>query len=229
MDGFILINKPTGPTSHDIVEDFRAISGISEVGHAGTLDPFAEGLLILLVGAFTKKSENFLKLPKTYEAVLRLGFESDSDDITGKIVETREFAIPLREDVEGALEKFRGKISQIPPKFSAIKRGGKKAYELARKGIDPDLLPREVEVFKIETAWYKFPLLSLELEVSSGTYIRAIARDLGKMLQTGAFLTQLKRTSVGGYLLEDAVDIRKLNSGNWRSFIKTSPLPEKKW
>ncbi|MBI4059549.1 tRNA pseudouridine(55) synthase TruB [Candidatus Giovannonibacteria bacterium] len=225
MDGFILLNKPSGPTSHDVVQELRVMSGISQIGHAGTLDPLAEGLLILLVGNFTKKSFLFAKLSKEYRATLRLGLESDSHDAEGEVSPTREFVIPLREDVESALEKFRGKMKQVPPQFSAVKSRGRKAYKEARAGREVKLEPRTVVISKLETVWYKFPILTLDIACSSGTYIRSIARDLGEALGTGAILTHLRRTQVGPYRIEKAADFTEINSKSWMNFLKVEPLP----
>ena len=219
MDGYLLLNKPSGPTSHDMVEEFRALSGMAQVGHAGTLDPLAEGLLILLLGEFTKKSQSFMKLPKEYRTTLRLGLEADSHDAEGEISLKREFAVPLREDIEAALEKFRGVIKQIPSQFSAVKSKGRKAYEAARAGEKVELEAREILITKLETVWYKFPLLTLEVACGSGTYIRSLARDLGKVLGTGAILTHLRREAIGPYRLKDAVEFTKLNSKNWRESV----------
>ena len=189
------------------------------------MDPLAEGLLILLVGDFTKKSLIFTKLSKEYRATLRLGLESDSHDVEGEIKPKKEFAIPLREDVEAALEKFRGKIKQIPPRFSAVKVRGRKAYEEARAGREIKLEPRVVTIFKLETIWYKFPLLTLDILCSSGTYIRSLGRDLGNILGTGAILTHLRRTRIGPYGIEEAVDFKKVNSKNWTKVLRLAPLP----
>ncbi len=220
-DGYLLINKPSGPTSHDVVEELRVISGISQIGHAGTLDPLAEGLLILLVGDFTKKSLMFMKLSKEYRATLRLGLESDSHDVEGEIRPKKEFAIPLREDIESALEKFRGEIKQVPPQFSAVKVRGRKAYEEARAGREVKLEPRIVTISRMETVWYKFPLLTLDIACSSGTYIRSLARDLGDILGTGAILTHLRRTRIGPYGINEAADFKEINSNNWTKVLRS--------
>ena len=219
--GYLLVNKPSGPTSHDVVQELRTISEISEIGHAGTLDPLAEGLLIILVGSFTKKSKEFTQLPKEYQTTLRLGLESDSHDIAGQVDFKKEYAIPSREEIESALEKFRGKIKQVPPQFSAVKKGGRKAYQEARAGREMELAPREVFITKLETVWYKFPLLTLYLVCSSGTYVRALARDLGKILGTGAVVVSLRRLAIGPYRLTAAVDLAEISSENFQRLLKT--------
>lgn len=193
---------------------------MQQVGHAGTLDPLAEGLLIVLVGEWTKKSMQFMKLPKEYTATLRLGLESDTCDIDGSIQEKKEFAIPPREDVESVLEKFRGKIKQIPPKFSAIKVKGVRAYEAARRNEEIELEAREVTINSLDVVWYRFPILTISVSSSSGTYIRALARDIGWELGTGAVISHLRREAIGEYNLRDAVKMRDINSKNIENFIK---------
>jgi len=217
--GFLLVNKPVGPTSHDVVDELRTITGIQKIGHAGTLDPFAEGLLILLIGNYTKKQEEFLGLPKKYEAVLRLGIESDTQDVEGDLRSNNIDSIPLREEVEDVLDKFKGKISQMPPKFSAVKVGGRKSYEAARKGEELPLEAREIEIYKMRVIWYKYPILNIEVECSKGTYLRAIARDVGRSLHTGAILTSLRRTGIGKYSLDDSIKLSDISSANWEDQI----------
>jgi len=209
----LLVNKPPGPTSHDIVDDVRKITGESRVGHTGTLDPFAEGLLIVLVGReATKRQAEFLKLDKEYIATLRFGAETDTDDITGSslsFARDRGQKITIN-DTKRVIQKFIGEISQIPPAYSAIKIKGKKAYELARKGEKPKLEPRKINIYNIKILNYEWPLLELTVQCSSGTYIRALARDIGRDLGCGAYLEKLIRTKIGKYSLTDAVTIDAL-------------------
>jgi len=213
MQNILLINKPPGPTSHDIVDDVRKITGESRVGHTGTLDPFAEGLLIVLVGReATKRQAEFLKLDKEYIATLRFGAETDTDDITGSslsFARDRGQKITIN-DTKRVIQKFIGEISQIPPAYSAIKIKGKKAYELARKGEKPKLEPRKINIYNIKILNYEWPLLELTVQCSSGTYIRALARDIGRDLGCGAYLEKLIRTKIGKYSLTDAVTIDAL-------------------
>ncbi|MEX0877616.1 MAG: tRNA pseudouridine(55) synthase TruB, partial [Candidatus Spechtbacterales bacterium] len=214
----LLINKPPGPTSHDIVDEVRKITGIKKVGHAGTLDPFAEGLLIVLVGREeTKKQAEFMALNKVYEAMLTLGAETDTFDITGKIQETRykiqtnsKLQIPNIEDIKETLKNFEGEQDQMPPIYSAKKIKGKKAYELARKGEVPELKPKRVKIYEIKILNYNYPELKIKTKVSSGTYIRALARDIGRELGVGAYVSELRRTEIGKYKLEDAQTIEGL-------------------
>jgi tRNA pseudouridine55 synthase len=195
------------------VDDVRKITGESRVGHTGTLDPFAEGLLIVLVGReATKRQAEFLKLDKEYIATLRFGAETDTDDITGSslsFARDRGQKITIN-DTKRVIQKFIGEISQIPPAYSAIKIKGKKAYELARKGEKPKLEPRKINIYNIKILNYEWPLLELTVQCSSGTYIRALARDIGRDLGCGAYLEKLIRTKIGKYSLTDAVTIDAL-------------------
>jgi tRNA pseudouridine55 synthase len=218
--GFILINKPAGITSHDVVDKLREITKIKKIGHAGTLDPFATGLLILGIGReFTKKLSVFQKKDKEYIATLRLGAESDTFDIEGKIVEKKVEKIPERKEIEEVLKSFLGEIEQIPPAFSAKKIKGKKLYELARKGIKIKPKPQKVKIYEISILEYKFPYLKIKVKCSSGTYIRSLANDIGKKLGCGAYVEELMRTKIGEFSIENAVELSKLTPQNWKSFL----------
>lgn len=219
---FLLIDKPKGLTSFDVVAKLREITGEKKIGHSGTLDPLATGLLIVGVGKdSTKKLSYFLKEDKEYEALIVLGEERDTDDILGKRRDiVFENKTPLKEDLLDALNSFLGKIEQIPPSFSAIKISGKKAYELARVGKESSLKPKKVVVYSIELLDYKYPELLIHCRVSSGTYIRSIARDLGRVLKTGAYVKELRRIAIGKNRVSEAVTLDKINSYNWKSFAK---------
>ncbi len=205
--GIYLIHKPRGRSSFSIVAQVRRLSGIKKVGHAGTLDPEAEGLLIILVGKeFTKKSDEFLKLPKTYEFQLKLGETSSTGDAEGektKVSSTK----PTKQAILGVLQAFTGQINQIPPKYSAIKIDGERAYKRARKGEDVVIEPRKVTISRLELLHYSYPNLGLIADVSSGTYIRSLGEDIGKALQTGAYCKDIKRTQIGRYNLSDAITL----------------------
>lgn len=208
-DQIILVDKPAGISSFGIVAKIRRelkeeFGHKIKVGHTGTLDPFATGLLILLSGKMTKKSNEFLKLDKIYEADLKLGFTSTTGDPEGEIQQYSDNLCPKRETVESVLHSFTGKITQTPPRFSAIKINGERAYRLARKGADFEIPSREVEIYSIEILDYSYPTLKIRCHVSSGTYIRTLAEDIGKKLGTGAYLTALRRTKIGDYHIEDA-------------------------
>ncbi len=182
-----------------------------KTGHGGTLDPNATGLLIIGTGNDTKKLGEITKnTTKTYEAEVFLGETRDTEDVEGKITSKNEDIIPTMDQVNTVIMSFIGEIEQIPPTFSAIKHNGKKAYELARKGIEQKMEPRKVTIYKIDLISYKYPVLKFSCEVSSGTYIRSLARDIGEKLSTGAYLNELRRTQVGEYLVQKAVNLSEL-------------------
>jgi len=213
-DGILLVDKPVGWTSFDVVAKIRGQirreyqeKGIKptkrqlKVGHAGTLDPFATGLLVILLGDATKKATEFLKLDKVYEATIRLGQTSTTGDPEGEItdVSTRQ---PSQVEVEEALNKFVGEITQTPPIFSAIKVNGQRAYKLAHKGEEVEIPPRQVTIYSIELLDYAYPELNIRTHVSSGTYIRTLAEDIGVKLGVGAYCSNLRRTAINSFTLE---------------------------
>ncbi len=209
----LLIDKPKGMTSHDVVERVREITREKKVGHGGTLDPNATGLLVVGVGReSTKKLGEIAKnTRKTYEAEIFLGEERDTDDSEGIVIsKARHVLVPSKNEIEDILYSFIGNQEQVPPKYSAIRISGKKAYELARKGKRVKLKPRTISICKLKLLRYKYPLLSIEVEVSSGTYIRSLARDIGRKLGMGAYLKELRRLQVGKYAVSDAVTLEKL-------------------
>ena len=212
MVGFLLVDKPSGPTSHDVVDMIRKATGIRKVGHAGTLDPFATGLLIMAIGKATKKIQQFVGLDKTYEAELRLGATSDTMDRTGKITTTgSDPKVPRLAEVEKILEGFRGEIMQTPPMYSAKKIGGKKLYELARQGKTVERQARKIMIHGLTMLEYEWPTLKLRISVSSGTYIRSLAHDIGEALGCGAYLVELRRTAIAQYRIEEAIKTDKLD------------------
>lgn len=182
------------------------------VGHSGTLDPFATGLLILLIGKYTKKSDEFLKLDKTYEATLCLGKASTTGDPEGEITSVNDIK-PTQEQIISVLNTFIGQNLQTPPIFSAIKIDGKRAYKLARAGKTPKMEPRKVEIYSIELVGYKYPELKIKTKVSSGTYIRSLAVDIGEALRTQAYLTNLKRTQIAAYDLSGSISPEEVTAG----------------
>lgn len=202
---FLLIDKPKGITSHDVVYAVRRKTGEKRVGHAGTLDPMATGLLIVGVGReFTKQLGELTKnTNKTYEAEITLGETSDTDDAEGNLNQVSD-KMPKEIDVKNIVKSFEGEQQQVPPIYSAIKLQGKKAYELARKGKAPKLESRSITIHSIKVTDYKYPKLFLICEVSSGTYIRSIARDIGEKLGTGGYLSALRRTKIGNYDVKNA-------------------------
>ena len=212
--GALLVDKPTGPTSHDVVNWARRSLGVRRIGHTGTLDPFASGLLVLLVGPVTRLAEYLSTLPKKYEASARLGIRTDTHDTQGKTVSIQDFRVELnREQVEAELATFEGCGQQVPPQFSAKKVGGERAYRRARRGDTVRLPPVDVEIFEIRMTDFAPPEIGFAMACSSGTYVRAIARDLGDRLGVGAHLTALRRTAVGGFSVDRAVPGDLLREG----------------
>jgi len=217
--GYININKPAGPTSHDIVDHLRRITGIKKIGHAGTLDPFARGVLILGISReATRNISKFVKLNKEYIAQIYLGAISDTYDRTGKIIKRECGALNL-ENIKNTLQSFKGKQKQIPPMFSAKKIKGKKLYELARQGKEIKREPENIEIYSIKTVSFAWPVLEIKVKCSSGTYIRSLASDIGEKLGCGAYLKKLTRTAIGNYNISDSVPLSSLNSDNWQSFL----------
>ena len=218
--GFMLINKPSGPTSHDIIDKLRRITGIKKIGHAGTLDPFARGLLIVAVGReATREINKFVKLDKVYAAKLKLGVISNTHDNTGNIQKTENRKQKTENQILTNLNRFKGKQKQVPPMFSAKKIKGKKLYQLARQGKTIEREAVDIEIFDIKLLDYKWPVLKIKAHVSSGTYIRALARDIGQALGCGALLDRLERTAIGKHKLTQAVKLSDLNSKNWPELL----------
>ena len=227
LDGILLIDKPTNMTSFGVVARIRrVISDLNrerslaqgqslaqipkriKVGHAGTLDPFASGLLIVLVGKATKCANSLLKLDKTYEATICLGQRSTTGDPEGEITATPQVVPPTPEEVMRVCAGFTGVIKQRVPQFSAVKIKGRRAYELARKGIEIEMPTREVEIYELKVLDYRWPELKIRCKVSSGTYIRALGEDIGEDLGVGGYLTTLRRTEVGEYNIAQAYSLR---------------------
>ncbi len=211
MDGMILIDKPANMTSFGVVARVRRkltekAGKKVKVGHTGTLDPFATGLMILLVGKACKQAGKFSKLDKTYEATIVLGETSTTGDPEGEISHASR-VVPTEEDIKKALKHFTGFIMQTPPAFSAIKIDGQRAYKLARDGKKVDMPQREVTIYKLELVDYTYPKLKIRTHVSSGTYIRTLAEDIGKVLKTGAYCQELRRTTVGEWQVNEAVTL----------------------
>jgi tRNA pseudouridine55 synthase len=203
--GILLVNKPKGKTSFSLVAMLRRILKVKKIGHAGTLDPFATGVMVMLIGKqYTRMSDQFLCQDKEYIAKVHLGVTTDTYDIEGQILETSNF-IPSLENVKNAIEKFQGFILQVPPMFSAKKVKGKKLYELARNGITIERSAREVHV-KISMLSYEYPHLDIHVSCSKGTYIRSLAYDIGQHLGCGAHLAALQRTRSGSFILEKCID-----------------------
>lgn len=217
MDGIFLIDKPPRWTSFDVVARIRGQikreTGLKKpkVGHTGTLDPLATGLLIIVVGSYCKRAEEFSKLDKVYEVTVKLGETSTTGDEEGQKSKISD-STPTREALEAVLEGFRGEIMQIPPIYSAIKVNGQRAYKLAREGKEVKLDPRPVTIYSITDVEYSYPEVKFTTKVSSGTYIRSLAEDIGNELGTGAYMSGLRRTEVGRFSIADALKPDRIGS-----------------
>lgn len=204
--GVFAINKPLGITSHDVISQVRRITGEKRVGHAGTLDPLASGVLIVAVGReYTKQLDTLMTGEKEYIAEVRLGMMSTTDDEEGEKIEHDFELIPTREQIEQILQEWVGKKDQIPPIYSAIKIKGMPAHRRVRKGQDVELAARPIQIFSIEIKDYQWPVLKIKVVCGKGVYIRSLARDIGKELGVGGYLKSLIRTRVGDYKLEESI------------------------
>lgn len=212
MFGFLSVYKPVGKTSHDVVAYFRKLLKIKKIGHTGTLDPFAEGVLPICIGNSTRLIE-YLPDDKAYLAFVQFGKATDSYDIEGNVIFQSDKKV-AKEDVEQALKKFEGDIEQLPPIYSAIKVNGKKLYEYAREGKSVEIKPRKVTIYKIELKNFDYDnqVAQVYVECSKGTYIRSIANDLGQVLGCGGYLTRLIRTKAGKFLLENSKKMEDFSS-----------------
>ncbi|MDJ0735640.1 MAG: tRNA pseudouridine(55) synthase TruB [Nostocaceae cyanobacterium] len=214
MHGFLNLNKPFGWTSHDCVAKTRKLLHLKRVGHAGTLDPAATGVLPIALGKATRLLQ-YLNSDKAYKATIRLGVQTTTDDLQGEIITQQPVTEITLEAVKTAIQQFQGKISQIPPSYSAIQVGGKRLYELARKGEIVSAPVRTVEIFQIDILNWRegdFPELDVAITCGAGTYIRAIARDLGIILETGGTLAVLQRISSSGFDLKDSLTLEQLQA-----------------
>jgi tRNA pseudouridine55 synthase len=208
VHGLLVVDKPAGITSRDVVDRAGAwFPHGSRLGHTGTLDPLATGVLVLCIGNATRLAEYVQRMPKTYRAGIVLGGRSDTDDADGTIRAMPLGSAPILEQVHAELRSFEGTISQVPPAFSAAKVTGRRAYALARQGAEVQLTARQVTVHAIELLHYTFPLLELDVRCSKGTYIRSLARDLGEKLGCGGYIQTLRRTRVGGFDVSAAVSL----------------------
>ena len=206
MDGILNLDKPAGPSSAAVLNRLkRLLPRGTKVGHAGTLDPFATGVLLVLVGRATKSCERLMDQPKRYDAAIRLGATTATDDPESVAVPWPGAVPPTADAVAAVLPRFVGRVLQRPPAFSAMKVGGRRAYALARGGAEVVLPPREVNVYGIEVLSYEWPTLRLRVDCGRGTYVRAIARDVGETLGVGGHLSELRRTRVGPFDASDAV------------------------
>lgn len=214
QDGIILVDKPAGMTSFGVVARIRRVLSKEQgkkvkVGHTGTLDPFATGLMIIVVGKECKNASTYSKLDKTYEATIRLGQTSTTGDPEGEIIDISG-KIPTQDEVMAAIEKFRGEITQRPPIYSAIKINGERAYRLAREGKPVEIPTRQVTIFELELIDYSYPELKIRTHVSSGTYIRSLAEDIGNELGIGGYCTSLRRISISNWDINQSKSLASL-------------------
>ncbi|WP_299025048.1 tRNA pseudouridine(55) synthase TruB [uncultured Thermanaerothrix sp.] len=222
ISGVLVVDKPVGLTSHDVVQIIRKGTNIRRAGHTGTLDPRASGVLVVLIGPAVRLSEYVSASDKRYQAVIRLGETTDTYDSEGRVVSTSPVEITEEQFAE-VLQQFVGEIEQVPPPYSAVKVQGRRAYEMAREGEEVDLQPRKIKVYSLELLEWAPPEAVIDIHCSSGTYIRSLANDLGKVLGCGAHLVGLRRTRSGRFTLRDAVPLRKLReafeNGTWYQYL----------
>lgn len=223
VSGVLVVDKPIGLTSHDVVQIIRRGTGIRRAGHTGTLDPRASGVLVILVGPAVRLSEFVSASDKRYQATIRLGSSTDTYDGDGQITSTSEIGDITEDQFDEVLQTFVGEMEQVPPPYSAVKVKGRKAYEMTRQGEDVELEPRTVHVYSLEILEWAPPEAVVDVYCSSGTYVRSLANDLGKALGTGAHLVGLRRTKSGRFTLRDAVQLRRLqesfDAGDWYRFL----------
>ena len=210
-DGILVVNKNEGPTSHDIVNSVRKLYHTKKVGHTGTLDPMATGVLVVLVGRAAKAAEYLVSDEKRYRATLRLGISTVTEDITGTVIKTHDGTMPSSEEVITVCKSFLGKSEQIPPMYSAIKIGGKKLVDLARKGEEVERAARPIEIFSIDCTPTSETDYTLDVHCSSGTYIRTLCRDIGEKLGVGGTMASLCRTETGGFSLSESMRADELS------------------
>lgn len=224
-DGLLVIDKPAGLTSHDVVQRVRKVLGIRRVGHGGTLDPDATGVLLVATGQATRFFPFLSKEDKVYEGRVRLGFATDTYDASGRPVSEERLDVPSRAELSSAMKALEGEILQVPPRYSAKKLGGRPVYRLARADEDFTLEPVKVTVKRFALRDYQPPFVDFEAECSAGTYIRSLAHDLGRRLGCGAHLAVLRRTSVGAYGLADAIPLAALEEAAARGEAARLILP----
>lgn len=222
VEGLLNVDKPTGLTSHDVVNHIRRLSGVRRVGHAGTLDPLATGVLLVCIGRTTRLVEYLVDQPKTYEATVRLGQVTDTYDADGRLV--AEYPIPPLSpaDLEQVLAQFRGPIRQAAPLYSAIKKAGQPLYKLARQGAAIERPLRDVTIYRLELLAWQPPYLYLRVTCSAGTYIRSLAHDIGEQLACGGHIIALRRMAIGNFTVGSAVPLTELTPENLPAFLQAS-------
>ena len=228
ISGFALIDKPAGWTSHDVVGRCRRIFGTRKIGHSGTLDPMATGLLVMLIGRGTKVSARIMNSDKTYEGEMRLGVATSTEDVDGEVLETRDASAVTREQLEAEMARRTGDLMQTPPMVSAVKKQGVPLYKLARKGREIEREPRLIHVFEFTLLDYPPPRARFRLRCTKGTYVRTLCADIGRALGCGAHLSALRRTQAGDYLVTDAVPLDTMMTFSrddlWERLLPLPPL-----
>ncbi len=223
VSGVLVLDKPVGLTSHDVVQIVRRGTGIRRAGHTGTLDPRASGVLVVLIGPAVRLSEYVSASDKRYQATIRMGSSTDTFDSEGLVTNSSPTDDITEEKYNEILQQFVGEMEQVPPPYSAVKVKGRKAYEIAREGEEIDLQPRIIHVYSLEVLEWAPPEAVIDVYCSSGTYVRSLANDLGRALGVGAHLVGLRRTKSGRFTLRDAVPLRRLqeafDAGNWYKFL----------
>jgi tRNA pseudouridine55 synthase len=217
--GLLNINKPRGVTSRDVVNHVQAIVRPERVGHAGTLDPLATGVLVVCLGAATRLVEHVQRQRKQYRAAFLLGRTSDTEDVTGNVAALTSPPVPAREEIAAVLPRFVGTIEQVPPAFSALKLAGRRAYDVARAGGTVELAPRRVEVHDIALRDYQYPSLCLDIVCGSGTYVRSLGRDIARALGTEAVMAELQRTAIGAFCVADACELADLRGDSLEAHL----------
>jgi tRNA pseudouridine55 synthase len=218
--GFLNINKPAGLTSRDVVNRVQRIVRPAKTGHAGTLDPLATGVLIVAIGAATRLIEFVQQMTKEYQATFLLGRSSTTEDVEGEITLVENPPQPSRDDLVAAAARLTGEILQRPPAYSALKVAGRRAYQLARRGETPDLAPRPVTIEQFDVQRYEYPEFEARIRCSSGTYIRSLGRDLAESLGTAAVMSQLVRTAIGGFRLDDSHSLEDLSAETLSAWVQ---------
>lgn len=233
IDGILNVNKPEGKTSYNVVAWLKRLTREKHIGHAGTLDPIATGVLPICLGQATRITQFLTDSSKTYLAQVELGIITDTFDRQGEIIERRDPSSITVTQIEDALTNFQGVINQVPPIYSALKHQGRRYYELARAGIPIELKPRQVEISKLELVNFQPPLITINVDCSKGTYIRSLAHDLGQILGCGAHLQNLTRLRCGPFHIEDSLSLSQIefafHKGNWKKLIYPMDSPLSKW
>ncbi len=220
LSGLLNVNKPRGMTSRDAVDLVQRLARPAKVGHAGTLDPLATGVLVMCVGSATRLIEYVQRMPKRYTGTFLFGRHSPTEDTDGEVTLLVGPPIPSRGELEAAAKQFVGRLMQRPPAYSALKVAGRRAYDLARRGEAVELQPRPIEVYSLAVARYEYPELVLEIECGGGTYVRSLGRDLAEALGTAAVMSALARTAIGPWTIADAIDPERLTAADWSAHIE---------